>query len=677
MAALALLVSSSPLLTASTVVGPYLGSVSTSEAHLLYRHAETEQEIKLTAIGPDGKVTTSYTAKTFAKNDYVAKFHLVGLKPDTKYSYKIELLDGEENKLITKDVEGLHFKTYSPKRTGEIVNAAFISCVKDNSDGIWAQMLEDDLDLLCLSGDTPYIDTEDLKKIRSKHRHLLQRKDLAKLGKNTSVLGTWDDHDFGRNNGNGVTVKGKPNTLKGFVEYRAHDQFGSGKEGVYHKSDLGSLEVFLTDPRWYSMTEPSPVDPTQATCFGKDQWAWLLKSLKESKAPFKVLLMGQIWQDKKGGETDDMHTYWAERDALFDFIKKEKITGVVLVGGDIHVSRYLMHPQRLGYDLHDYVVSPGHTGVIKSLNVYHPSLDWSRAKANQYLLMKADTTKDVPELTVTYSDINGATNFQTVITLDQLSPRETTDITKDLRVYYPLDQDLKNHAILGSRNDATAQNNAKLTKNGALGGAVKFHATKQQYLAEPRSFLDDNASAYTYSVWVKPDSLPENGSKDRSFILESSINNHCDLPKPSKTGYALSAGFRAASGANKINLQLYAETINPEKFGTRKSPGVASQGGFDCFLDRNIFDQWTHVTVTFDSKSLKLYINGKLTKTHKLPIPAPIAETGGLVIGGHRAGTGRNYDGLIDEVAIWNRTLSDAEVSKLYNNGTPVPLITK
>jgi hypothetical protein len=77
-----------------------------------------------------------------------------------------------------------------------------------------------------------------------------------------------------------------------------------------------------------------------------------------------------------------MYTYCAERDALLDFIKKERIPGVVLVGGDIHVSRHLVHPQRVGYDLHDFIISPGHTSVIPSLNVYHQDLEWSRVEPN-------------------------------------------------------------------------------------------------------------------------------------------------------------------------------------------------------------------------------------------------------------------------------------------------------
>ena len=51
---------------------------------------------------------------------------------------------------------------------------------------------------------------------------------------------------------------------------------------------------------------------------------------------------------------------------------ENKIGGVVLVGGDIHVSRHLEYPmkERMGYDLHQFSISPLHDRVIPSLNCH-------------------------------------------------------------------------------------------------------------------------------------------------------------------------------------------------------------------------------------------------------------------------------------------------------------------
>lgn len=46
----------------------------------------------------------------------------------------------------------------------------------------------------------------------------------------------------------------------------------------------------------------------------------------------------------------------------------------------------------------------------------------------------------------------------------------------------------------------------------------------------------------------------------------------------------------------------------------------------------------------------------------------------GIVIGGHRDGTGRNFEGLIDDVAIWDRMLNTDEINYLQTNPvTPIP----
>jgi alkaline phosphatase D len=68
---------------------------------------------------------------------------------------------------------------------------------------------------------------------------------------------------------------------------------------------------------------------------------------------------------------------------------------------------------------------------------------------------------------------------------------------------------------------------------------------------------------------------------------------------------------------------------------------------------------------------LQIFLNGKLAGSHKLDPPGPAAEFGGLIIGGHRTGTGRNFDGLIDEIAVWQTVLSTADALKLFNDGKP------
>ncbi|MEO1617373.1 MAG: alkaline phosphatase D family protein [Planctomycetota bacterium] len=639
-------------------VGPIVGTVESTTAHLLYRPGAVEAKLRLSVM-EGSQVVQRVSAMSNSQNDFVVKFVVRGLKPATKYSYWIDDASGR----VHVPPGGTHFFTTASLGTqGNRVVVGFASCVDIEPNDIWKEMEKLKVDTVFLMGDTPYIDSSDLKVVRDKHREFLQMPDLAALGSHTPVVGTWDDHDFGLNNGNGRSMmEGKGDTRRGFVEYRAHSQFGNGAEGVYHKVSLGLIDVFLLDPRYFSQTEPSPIDAKQPTCYGSDQWNWLLTNLSESKAAFKVLAAGSIWQDKKNSETDDMFTYWYERDALLDYIEAKKISGVVLLGGDIHVARHLIHPQRVGYDLHDFVVSPGHERTITKLDVFHPSLEWSLVEGWQFLTLTADGTGDEPELIAEFRQPNSRINRKVVIPVSQMTP-PGQDVQHDgLRAHWSFDRDFSNDSALGDRINATPHNGAKIVDGGISGSAVRFDASREQYLNVPRSFLDDNSPAHTVSLWFNPASLPEHGSSVRSFLLESTAEG-----KPSSSdAWHLSLGLRASSNAEQINLQVYTHTL---KAASRQeaAPTAISQGPFDAPVDRSrLVNRWNHVALAFNSKTLTLFLNGDQLAKYELPKPGPASEFGGIVIGGHRAGTGRNFDGLVDEIRVWQGLLGEKELKTL------------
>ena len=289
-----------PKIASEHLIGPMIGHVGPTFANILFRPDNVPCQLKLTLIDDEGEMVGSDTTTTSSENDFVAKFRVDGLQADTVYRYRIERLDNEKPVLLVGELEEHFFQTASDSRSDKKVTISFVSCVDNKPNSIWPEMERLEVDMLCLMGDTPYIDTSDLDTVRAKHRSFLQIPDVASVTRHTSTVGTWDDHDFGQNNGNGSSMmQGKTETRQGFVEYRAHEKYGTGTEGVYHKVDRGMIEVFMLDPRYFSQTEASPVDPNQPTCFGQSQWKWLLKSLKASQAPFKVLAMGAIWQDKK------------------------------------------------------------------------------------------------------------------------------------------------------------------------------------------------------------------------------------------------------------------------------------------------------------------------------------------------------------------------------------------
>lgn len=650
-----------------------VGTVKTTEAWLLYRPGAVQKNLRLTVLGPGNQVVATNDSSATANDDYVVKFHVAGLKASTVYTYRIDDLSGGAPVQLLGPEDGLHFKTRLPAGTKGIVTTAFVSCANNTTEPVWQRIGILKPDQVIFGGDTPYVDVADLATIRTKHRAFLETPFLSSLIRGTSAVGIWDDHDFGLNNGNGVTCADRrDSTRKAFVEYRAHDQYGNGSEALYHKVDLGAMEIFLLDPRWYSQTVASPVDPAKKTAFGSEQIEWIKASLLASRAPFKVVLIGEVWEDKKNTENDDMFTYWYERDHLLDFMKEKQIPGVVLVGGDIHVSRYLKHPQRLGYDLNDFVTSPGHTSTIASLDVPHPSLEWSSKEPRQFITFTADTLSNPPVLTARFYLADGTMQKEVTLPYNQLSPKAGKGLGRDLRGWWSFDGDFKNQSVLGARVDAEAVNGASLVADGGLrGGAANLTRATSQYLQVSHNALDDNTAAYTASMWCKPSILPAPGSSERQFLIESTLGGEVS----DDAGYGISMGLRAGAADQDINVELYTYTLQPAAAASTAAPIPAQQGPFACQVNRSLLENhWSHLTVSFDSTRLRLYLNGSEIASHVLPIPGPLAETGGFVFGGHRQGTGRNFDGLLDEVALWNRVLTAEEISTLYHGGAPQAL---
>lgn len=395
-------------------VGPILGHVDHETAIIWYRPSVPGEYIATITHSKTGE-TKSAKANASPAHDLCVTWRFDNLEAGSQYSYTIR----HQNRLVA-DNASQRIQTAPPVGEPARTVLAMGSCASSTKFfDVWTQIAANNVDALMLLGDTPYIDNKELSVNRDRHREFLSIPTLAKMAASTPVWGTWDDHDFGGNDTDGK-VANKKVIRKVFTEYRAQKEFGDGEHGVYTKFRRGPIEVFMIDPRYFSQTEPSPIAPDKPTCLGKTQWEWLCAGLKQSTAPFKLLATGMIWDDKKNGEKDDWHTYAHEREAIFDFIGEHQIGGVVLIGGDIHVSRHLKYPmkERLGYDLHQFIISPLHDRVIPSLNVPHPDLQWGETLKNMFLTVTADTTKERPTLDAKWIDRTGQLHRHVQIELD-------------------------------------------------------------------------------------------------------------------------------------------------------------------------------------------------------------------------------------------------------------------
>src|SRR6266581_3225818 len=190
-----------------------------------------------------------------------------------------------------------------------------------------------------------------------------------------------------------------------------------------------------------------------------------------------------------------------------------------------------------------------------------------------------------------------------------------------------------------------APNGAPLPENGPgiIDSAVTLVAANSQYLRN-ESLPASNPNGYTVNAWVKPVNLTNN----YTVVLKSN----------------------AGGGTNREFSLLVLNSGNAQ-FGITKTNGILTTINGVTPLPANTFFMLTG-TVQLD-RTASLYVNGVLDTSVLLTLP-PNSNSGRITIGGDEQNIPATLmDGLIDEVGLWSRPLSAAEVTRLYNAGGAVP----
>jgi hypothetical protein len=78
---------------------------------------------------------------------------------------------------------------------------------------------------------------------------------------------------------------------------------------------------------------------------------------------------------------------------------------------------------------------------------------------------------------------------------------------------------------------------------------------------------------------------------------------------------------------------------------------------------------WTHVAVTAGANTMRLYVNGTQVRSKAISGSLP-ATSGALRIGGNAVWSNEFFDGTLDDVRVYSRALSAAEIQADRN--TPV-----
>jgi alkaline phosphatase D len=245
---------------------------------------------------------------------------------------------------------------------------AFGSCSREDlPQPLWMPILNQRPQLWIWMGDNVYADTADPQALRRAYHQARSNPGYQALLSTTPVIGTWDDHDYGLNDG-GKEWRAKEDAQQALLDFldEPADSPRRRRAGVYESYTYGppgrQVKVILLDTRYhrdrYHRTE-LPVNAT-GDVLGEEQWAWLERELTSSTA--QVHLVGSSIQVvAEEHRFEKWANFPAARERLFRLIGRTRAPGVVFISGDRHIAEISrVSGTAAGYPIYD-VTSSGLT----------------------------------------------------------------------------------------------------------------------------------------------------------------------------------------------------------------------------------------------------------------------------------------------------------------------------
>jgi alkaline phosphatase D len=331
----------------------------------------------------------------------------------------------------------------SPLLAEEQTRILFGSCAhQDKALPILDAINKRQRDVFVFLGDNIYGDTEDMQVLKKKYAKLGAKPGFRQL-RERPVIAIWDDHDYGENDA-GAEYPMKEQSRQIMLDFWGEAETSprrSRKDGIYTSYVVGegkhAVRIILPDLRWNrspinsvsreeyrDVRKPQHRGPYQATestaasMLGEAQWRWLEQELR-SEEPVKIIASSlQLLADFTGWEA--WVNYPHDRQRLFDFIRRQRINGVMIISGDTHWGELSRYNEGMDYPLWE-VTSSG------------LSEEWKHISPNKHRIGAATSDINFGELTIDWQqkdplirfglrDVNGDVINQMQLRLSTISP---------------------------------------------------------------------------------------------------------------------------------------------------------------------------------------------------------------------------------------------------------------
>ncbi|MFK7813430.1 MAG: alkaline phosphatase D family protein [Maribacter sp.] len=249
---------------------------------------------------------------------------------------------------------------------------AFGSCNRvDLPNKLWDDVYQAGPSVWVWGGDNIYADTDDMDKLRKMYQFQKKKWQHSPMLSIENVIGTWDDHDYGLNDG-GVEFAAKKESQQEFLDFMEVPKESPRRtqEGVYashhYPTPWGTISILVLDTRYFrsAITPDTETDkrlkPNQygeGTILGETQWEWLADELTNSSSDFNVIVSSvQFLSNEHGFEC--WGNFPHEVDKLKELIKDSQAKGVIILSGDRHISEFSKTKiEGMNYPLIDFTSS--------------------------------------------------------------------------------------------------------------------------------------------------------------------------------------------------------------------------------------------------------------------------------------------------------------------------------
>jgi hypothetical protein len=222
-----------------------------------------------------------------------------------------------------------------------------------------------------------------------------------------------------------------------------------------------------------------------------------------------------------------------------------------------------------------------------------------------------------------------------------LTLRMTGNASAEILVHWKFDEGsgIIAYDSSGNGRNGTLEGNPEWVE-GKIGGALDFDGNGDRVVDEDAENYLNGLDALTVCIWIKSDIVPT----DKGFII-------CEEPDGGDQIITMRYDASGANGGGTSLLKMAVVAPNDEQ-------QLESSSNLQV-------TEWQHVAMVWSrGEQLKLYVNGvqDTPVVNEAPRDVSTSDVTKLIIGQGAKDAGRGWDGLIDDVRIYDEALTEIEI---------------